>query len=146
MRCFSFFLSVVMMVLTLSHQGHAVESEGGAVKDPNAPHPEFAYIKLDLINLPIITSRGLTQQVSLMVSIEVGWDEKEKVANYKPRLADAYIQDLYGAIGAGHALMKGNIVDVAQIKQRLIDVTDKVLGPDLKAHGVLLQVVQQRAM
>lgn len=145
-RIFSF-LMVMMVALMLSHGAYAVEREGGSAKeDPNAPHPEFAYIKMDPINLPIITSKGLTQQVSLMVSVEVGWDEKEKVAEYKPRLADAYIQDLYGAIGAGYALMQGSVVDVVQIKQRLISVTDKVLGPDLKAHGVLLSVIQQRAM
>lgn len=149
MKRITFFLSVVALLVMLVPCAYAAEHEGGGggeAADPNAPHPEFAYIQLDPINLPIITAKGLTQQVSLMVSLEVAFDNKEKVTIFKPRLADAYIQDLYGAIGAGYALMKGNVVDVQQIKQRLTTVTDKVLGPDLKANGVLLQVVQQRKM
>ena len=142
-----FIFSVALVLLTLTQHARAEEHvPAGAGSDPNAAHPEFAYIQIDPINLPIITAKGLTQQVSLMVSIEVDFDNKEKIGTYKPRLADAYIQDLYGAIGAGYALMKNNVVDVQQLKERLTSVTDKVLGPDLKARGVLLQVIQQRAM
>ncbi|MBI3441495.1 MAG: flagellar basal body-associated FliL family protein [Proteobacteria bacterium] len=138
-----FFLSVICFLAVLVPRTYAAESE---TKGESGPPPEFAYIQLDPINLPIITAKGLTQQVSLLVSLEIEFADKEKVSVYKPRLTDAYIQDLYGAIGAGYAMMKGNVVDVQQIKQRLTSVTDKVLGPDLKAHDVLLQVIQQRAL
>ena len=124
-------------------EGH--EGGGGGGKE-EGKKPEFEYIKMDPISLPIITAKGLTQQLSLMVSLEVPYAEKDKVATYKPRLTDAYIQDLYGALGAGFALMKGNVVDVVAVKQRLTSVTAQVLGPDLKANSVLLQVIQQRAM
>jgi hypothetical protein len=63
-----------------------------------------------------------------------------------PRLIDAYLQDLYGALSAGHGLMKDNFVDVVQVKQRLTAVTDRILGPDHKVHEVLLQVLQQHQM
>jgi len=141
-----FFFSVIVLLFTLTQRVYAAEHEATGEDGSNASHPEFAYIQLDPISIPIITAKGLTQQVRLMVSLEIPFEQKEAVDVYKPRLADAYIQDLYGAIGAGHALMNGNIVDVAQIKQRLTAITDKVLGPDLKANGVLLQVVQQRSM
>ena len=42
-----------------------------------------------------------------------------------------------------HAAMKGGIVQVAMIMQRLNEVTNTVLGDDV-AQDVLLQVVQQR--
>ena len=143
MRRIVFCLSVALLVVvTLIPWAYAQEEAKG---EDGAP-PEFVYIQVDTINLPIITAKGLTQQVSLMISLEVPYADKEKITTYKPRLMDAYIQDLYGAIGAGYGLMKGSVVDVQQIKQRLTTVTDKVLGPDLKAHDVLLQVIQQRAM
>jgi hypothetical protein len=120
--------------------------EGGDAKDPSAPHPDFEYVKLDPITLPVITTRGLTQQVSLVVQLEVDWGKKDDIAPFEPRLIDAYLQDLYGALGAGHGLMKDNFIDVDTIKQRLTSVTDKVLGPDHKVHAVLLQALQQRPM
>lgn len=137
------FLLFVGMLLILAQPVFA-EEEGGAAA--NGPHPEFEYIELDPLTLPVITTKGLTQQISLSVSLEVPFGQKAEYNGFKPRLADAYIQDLYGALGAGFGMMKGNVVDVQQIKQRLTSVTDKVLGPDHKAHDVLLQVVQQRPM
>lgn len=136
-------LFLVGMLLILARPVLA-EEEGGVAA--NGPHPEFEYIEMDPLTLPIITTKGLTQQISLSVSLEVPFGQKVEYDGFKPRLADAYIQDLYGALGAGFGMMKGNVIDVQQIKQRLTSVTDKVLGPDHKAHDVLLQVVQQRPM
>ena len=60
-----------------------------------------------------------------------------------PRLTDAYIQDMYGILNK-HAALKGGIIQVHMIKQRLNEVTDKVVG-DADIHTeVLIQVVQQR--
>lgn len=112
-------------------------------EDPNAPHPEFEYVQLDPINLPIITNKGLTQQLSLLVSVEVPYGSAEEITTFKPRLADAFIQDLYGALGAGHGLMKDGVINVQEIKKRLFAVATKVTGPEHKIHDVLLQVVQQ---
>jgi hypothetical protein len=136
-------LSLPHGVLTFVPSAYA---EGGAAKDPNAPHPDFEYVKMDPITLPVITTKGLTQQISLVVQLEVDWGKKDEIAPYEPRLTDAYLQDLYGALGAGHGLMKDNFVDIEQIKQRLTAVTDKVLGPDHKVHAVLLQALQQRPL
>lgn len=115
-------------------------------EEEGASKPEFEYVQLEPISLPIITNKGLTQQVSLIVSLEVPSAHTTDVTGFKPRLTDAYIQDLYGALGAGHAMMRGNLLDITKVKARLSSVTDRVLGPDIKAHDVLLQVVQQRPM
>jgi hypothetical protein len=138
----------LFIVLTLGVGGmspaDAKEGSGGA-KDPNAPHPEFEYVQLDPLTLPVITTRGLTQQVSLKVRLEVDWGKKEEIASFEPRLIDAYLQDLYGALSAG-SMMKNNVVDIVQVKQRLTAVTDRVLGPEHKVREVLLEVLQQRPM
>lgn len=116
---------------------YAAESE-----DANAPKPEFEYFELAPLVLPIITEGGLTQQVSLVVSLELPYGKKGEVEPYAPRLADAYLRDLYGALGVGDAMMRGDVVDVMAVKDRLTEVTTKVIGAE-RFNSVLLQVVQQ---
>ena len=114
--------------------------EGG--EDANSgPPPDFEYLQLKPLNVPVITASGLSQQVSLLVSLEVPYGTKDKVKEMVPKLTDAYLRDLYGAFGSGE-VMKGNDVDVNAVKRHLTEDTDKVLGPD-KVHDVLLRAVQQ---
>ena len=105
---------------------------------------DFEYFELSPLMLPILNKRGVAQQVSLIVSLEIDTDSLARVEKMQPKLADAYIQDLYGVLGAGHG-MNDNIIDVKMLKERLALVTNHVMGPDA-VHDVLLQVVQQRPM
>jgi flagellar FliL protein len=106
---------------------------------------EFEYYELPPLLIPVINARGLSQQVSLVVSIEVPTGKLEEVALYAPRLTDAYIQDMYGVLSAGYGLVNGNVLNVSAIKQRLSKVTVNVLGEEL-VEDVLLQIVQQRPL
>jgi hypothetical protein len=115
------------------------EDNGGK---PKKPPPEFEYVELKPLTLPIINSNGLTQQVSLLVSLEVPYGKTDEIKAAAPKLADAYISDLYGALGSGSAMLKGGIIDVNAVKEHLTADTTKVLGPD-KVHAVLLDVMQQ---
>ncbi len=121
----------------------AYAASGGGEGEEGVANPEFEYYELSPLILPIISDTGVTQQVSLIVSLEMPFGKKKDVEAYSPRLADAYLQDLYGALGAGHAMMKNNVIDVMEVKRRLTEVTHKVVGQDM-VHGVLLQVLQQR--
>lgn len=122
------------------------EGEKEGEKDaPGVPSWEYAYIQMESVTVPIITAKGLTQQLSVGISLEVPYSQKKEFTSYQPRLLDAYIQDLYGALGAGFSLMRNGVVDVQQLKQRMEVVTAKVLPPELKAHDILLQVVAQQA-
>ncbi len=115
--------------------------EEGADGHGEKSHAEF--VELDPLILPIVDNDGVSQVVSLVVAIEVADPtSKDKVKAMSPKLKDAYIQDMYGMLNQ-HAAMKGGIVQVAMIKQRLNEVTNSVLGDDV-AQDVLLQVVQQR--
>lgn len=129
------------MVLVAPAIAVAAEGEGGG-EEAAAATPDFEYLDMKPLVLPIITEKGLTQQVSLVISLEVPYGTKDKVKAMEPKLADAYISDLYGALGTGHGLMKNNVIDIPAIKSRLSKNTIKVLGPD-KVNDVLLQVVQQ---
>lgn len=116
------------------------EKEGGA-------HGKSAteFVELDPLILPIVDNDGVQQVVSIVVALEVGGpDDADKVKAIKPRLKDAYIQDLYGVLNK-HAALKGGVVQVSAIKDRLNKVTHEVMG-DETVHDVLLQVVQQRPL
>lgn len=105
--------------------------------------PPGEFVELDPLILPIVTKNGVTQVISLVVAleIEVG-GSSESVKLLKPRLKDAYIQDMYGALNDRGA-MHGGVVRVDVLKKRLNEITAKVLGEGT-VREVLLQVVQQR--
>tara|TARA_B100001989_G_scaffold246915_2_gene218426 strand:+ start:1181 stop:1588 length:408 start_codon:yes stop_codon:yes gene_type:complete len=101
------------------------------------------FVKLDPLILPIIDTNGVQQIVSLVVAIEVsGVNNAEKVKTMSPKLTDAYIQDMYGVLNEQVAL-KGGVIQVSVIKERLMHVTEDIMGEDI-VSDVLLQVVQQR--
>ncbi len=100
-------------------------------------------MKLNPLILPIIDNDGVQQVVNLVVTIEV--DDSagaEKVRSVSPRLTDAYLQDMYGILHK-HAALKGGIIQLAMIKERLNKITHKVVGEDIHTE-VLLQHVEQR--
>ena len=100
------------------------------------------YVKLDPLILPIIDEDGVYQVLSMVVVIEVGGVmDADKVKAKKPRLKDAYIQDMYGVLNE-HAAIKNGVVQVSIIKKRLNNITHNIMG-DVETE-VLLQVVQQR--
>ncbi len=68
----------------------------------------------------------------------------DTIRKQMPRLIDAYIQDMYGVLNK-RAALKGGVVQVGMVKERLNAITKRVLGDDM-VEDVLLQVVSQRAM
>jgi flagellar FliL protein len=101
------------------------------------------FVELNPIILPIIDESGVSQVVTLVVSLEVDGEENAKYAeNLSPRLKDAFIQDMYGVLNR-KASMDGGMVKVEELKERLNRLSHKVLGED-KINDVLLQVVNQR--
>ena len=140
-------------------QKHAIASLGSekasAVKEKRARDKaarlsekeaqNLRFVEMEPIILPIIDADGVSQVVTLIVSLEVISEANAKyVEKLKPRLKDAYIQDMYGVLNR-KASMDGGVIKVDQLKQRLNRVSNKVLGSK-KVNGVLLQVVNQRAI
>lgn len=108
-------------------------------------HAVSSFVQLDPLILPIINKDGVTQVVSLVIVIETP-DEagKAQVTYMSPRLKDAFIQDMYGALSQD-AMMRDGIIQVGALKSRLQKVSTHVMG-DGVVNNVLLQVVQQRPM
>lgn len=118
--------------------------EGEAAKVAEGQLPEnLYYVELSPLLLPIVDKNGVSQVVSLVVSLEVNSEEDAAlVEKLAPRLTDAYIHDLYGVLNYKAAL-QGGVVQVSEVKRRLNMITTNVLGEDV-INDVLLQVVSQR--
>jgi flagellar FliL protein len=120
---------------------HATEEDHGGGHDDHGGHVE--YVELDPLILPIVDNEGVSQVVSVVIAIEVPDAEaKGKVEAMAPKLKDAFIQDMYGVLNK-HAALKGGVLQVNMLKERLNTVSMEVMGKD-KIKDVLLQVVQQR--
>jgi flagellar FliL protein len=105
----------------------------------------YQYVELDPLVFPVIGKSGVAQTISLKVMLEIEDASRvERVKGLAPRLTDAYIQDMYGTLGRGDSIENG-ILMVAPIKERLMTVTEKVVGGDV-VNNVLLQVVQQKPL
>lgn len=103
----------------------------------------FEYVRLDPLILPVLDEHGVSQFVSLVVMIEVKDSHAaDHVDLMSPRLKDAYLQYLYGALSR-RTVLEGGVLRVDLVKKLLNEVTIKVLGEGM-AHDVLLQTVQQR--
>lgn len=116
-----------------------------AVKGEKEAVANLRFVEMEPIILPIIDEHGVSQVVTLIVSLEVQDEAHQKyVERLKPRLKDAYIQDMYGVLNR-KASMEAGIIKVDKLKNRLNRVSEKVLG-NQKLNDVLLQVVNQRAI
>ncbi len=143
MRVLKLFI-VLFVCVALSSAAFA---SGGAASSNVDLSSDMGYVQMDMITIPIINDDGLFQQFSFSVSLEVDYDKRDEVSKFKPRLTDAYIQDLYSAIGSGHVFANNSsVVDITKIKKRLSHVTETVLGNDLKANKVLIQLIFQKPM
>lgn len=119
------------------------EAEEQAAKEAEEMAKNLRFVELDPIILPIIDAQGVSQVVTLIVSLEVvGEVNAEYAQALSPRLKDAYIQDMYGVLNR-KASMEGGVVKVDKLKERLNRISTRVLGED-KVNSVLLQVVNQR--
>lgn len=102
------------------------------------------FVPLDVIVLPIIDESGVTQTVTLMVSIAAkDAAAAEEVKRLSPRLKDAFIQDMYGVLSRKNVMDNG-VLKVSVIKDKLNRASHRVMGEG-KVNDVLLQVVQQRS-
>lgn len=101
------------------------------------------FVNMDVLILPVIDETGVTQTITMSISLEVPDEATAKeVEHLSPRLKDAFIQDMYGTLSRKNAMKEG-VLQVGMIKERLNKVSAKVLGEE-KVKDVLLQVVQQR--
>lgn len=139
---FRLMMLVVFGVFTLSATAQASDPSHGAAAEDSG-EPEIQFVQLDTMLLPVMDEQGISQVVTLVVSLEVADSETaDQAKKLSPRLKDAFIQDMYGQLHH-RALLRNGVLAVGAIKARMNHVSNKVLGEG-QVNDVLLQVVQQR--
>lgn len=122
--------------VTFGNTAHAASSGGSGVGSNE-------YVELSPLILPIVDDSGVSQIVSLVVTLEASSaSAATEIKFMAPKLTDAYIQDLYGMLNE-HAALKGGVIQIGYIKKRLNKISQRVAG-EKRVNDVLLQVVQQR--
>lgn len=124
-----------------AEEKHAEKKEEGS-GDHGAKPVGPLYVRMDPLVVPVMDSEGISQTVSMVVAFEVE-DQAgaDKIESLKPRIKDAFIENLYGMLNKQVAMEQG-VLKVGYVKQRLNDISSKVLGEGV-IKGVLLQMVQQ---
>lgn len=136
--CFLMLSAGVLVGTSIINQAYA-ESKNKAKGEEVGPE----FVQLSPLLLPVVDKNGISQTVSLVISIEV--HDKlaaDKVAKFSPKLKDAYLQDLYGVLYR-KSMMENGIIQIGALKQRLNSLSQQVMGEGV-INDVLLQVVQQR--
>lgn len=120
-------------------QAFAESAEKPSV-DANAP----IYVEIAPFIVPVLGASGPEELVSMIITLELapGEDREAYVKQRLPRLNDAYVQTLYGALDR-RTVKRGGLVDVTLVKEKLIKATDRVLGEGY-VKDVLVQAVAQR--
>lgn len=145
MKKWLFYLAIAMVgampVLVMHPTSSYAEGDDDKAKAEDDARPH--YVKITPIVVPVITDKGVEQTISLIVALEVK-DKKtaDDIIKVSPRLSDAFLQDLYGAIDRKY-LVKSGVVDVSRVKTKLQTAANRVLG-DGVVQSVLVQAVSQR--
>lgn len=139
------FLATSLPVLAAEHGEKKEEKkeEKGEKKEGEAETPLDRYVQLDPIIIPVIQRDGLQQVISMVVVIEAkSASLAQDVRDKKPKLADAFLSDMYGTFSRPSNMNDG-VVKISELKTRMVQIAAEILGPDV-VQDVLLQVLQQR--
>ena len=104
------------------------------------------YVEFNPIQLPVLSDDAVEQVVTMVVALEVTDQEAaDRVIALAPRLNDALMQDLYGALHARRIVGANGMVDVSRLKSRIVESSDGVLGEGVVLDA-LVQMVAQRPL
>jgi hypothetical protein len=112
---------------------------GNAPADPNVPKVEPvkppAYVDFGLLVVPVIQDHEVKKQVEMIVRLEVPANKKDLVANNLPRLQDAFLREMMEFLSV--QMRDNQPLDVAATRQKLLQVGQKLLQPDLLRDVVI---------
>ena len=118
--------------------------EKGGKKGKEEPGNDH-YVHMMPMVLPVIGDNGPEQLVTLMITLEIDNPDNAKlIKDRMPRLTDAYMQKLYGALDR-RMVTRGSLLDVELVKKQLDAPTIAVLGPGI-VTGILVQSIAQRRL
>lgn len=133
---------LTLLLFLLAVPAFASGGEDKPPVDPNAP----VYVEIAPFIIPVLGASGPEELVSMIITLELaaGEDREAYVRQRLPRLNDAYVQTLYGALDR-RTVKRSGLVDVALVKEKLMKATERVLGEGY-VKDVLVQAVAQRRL
>jgi len=104
-----------------------------------APAETPRFIDMDPVVIPIFAEDRVVAAIQIQLKLEtLGADNERHVKGIKPRIADAFLRELYSFVP--RLVQKGGQLDVSAIKKRLQMVGDNVAGQG-RINSVLVQSV-----
>ncbi|WP_035694149.1 hypothetical protein [Azospirillum halopraeferens] len=124
------------------YQKYIVGEAESDVPPPPPPPPVTSYVRMKPVVVPVIGQNRVSQFITVVVTIEVVAAKAPIAQSNVPRLEDAFITTLYGAVD-DRSILKGELIVIPTLKAKLIEAATKTVGSDV-VHDVLIQVVTQR--
>lgn len=137
------FTAIMACAIFIAQSPFAQASAGGGPKKEEGAALGPTYVELDPLLLPIIDDAGISQQVSLIVKLELKDSAKlEEIKAIMPRIVDAFVQEMYGTLSTNTSYMSNGVLRLDLVKARLKETVGHVVENG-EISDVLLQVVQQ---
>lgn len=116
----------------------------GAARAEERKAPEGpVFVTLPTITIPVFEGDTMTRQASLVLALELAKGHPEAdLAPFRTRLVDAYITALTALFE--RRSFEERVIDLQAIKPKLLEATERVVGPDL-VKDVLVQQAMERA-
>lgn len=124
----------------------SAEASEAAIEEAPPPEPPGppVYVEFSPIQVPLLGERGVEQMITLVIALQVADDGAgDEVIEMAPRLNDAFLLSLYGSLEEGDVMQDNGMVDLAVVKDKLMEAAAQVLGEDL-VNDVLVQMIGQR--
>lgn len=119
----------------------------GKSKPPPAPAPvEVAkpppiYVNAEPLSIPVMRGERIKNYFYVTVALQVASDAKrDEVRDQMPRLRDAYLRDLTSRPAMRQDV--ANAIDFDAVKQRLLAISEKMLGPGVVEDVLIVRTFQ----
>ena len=139
---------ILVLVLLLAGGGAGAwwfmnrEPEEAGAEPEVEPAPSSQFVKIDPITLPMIRQNQVTRFVTFVITLEMPVaDGALQVSLVKRQLMDALFTELHSLLAMKLVHKQG--LDSPLVKQRIMTVSQRVLGKD-KVTAVLIQGVSQQ--
>ena len=123
-------------IYLVPHEGEEPKKEEPPPKVPTS------FVRMPPLVVPVIGHAKVEQFITIVVTMEVVAEKAPIVQAHQPKMVDAFLTALYGAID-DKSVMAGNLVNIPAVKEKLTATAAKVVGPGM-VQDVLVQVVTQR--
>jgi flagellar basal body-associated protein FliL len=110
-----------------------------AAKVPEPPKPVF--VDMESISIPIFLVDKQPKQLFMTLRFEVDMDRRKVLQEKMPKVRDLILRDLHGFMPEHMRTRKA--ADLIVVKQRMMAVTEKILGPGI-VRNILISEVFER--